>query len=82
MDTQSLTQFFEWCLIINGSVIFVWGMACILTPDLLYRTQTRWFAMSRETYHVVTYCLLGSFKILLILFCIVPYVALRVMGAG
>ena len=80
MDIQTLTDFFKWCTIINGSLLLVWTAAQLLAPDLLYRTQQKWFPISRETFNVVFYSFLGLFKITVIVFNVVPYVALLIIG--
>ena len=52
----------------------------ILAPDLVYRTQSKWFPIPREIYNVVMYSFLGLFKIVFIVFNVVPYVALLIVG--
>ncbi|MCF7675226.1 MAG: hypothetical protein K9N23_12765 [Akkermansiaceae bacterium] len=80
MNIQNLTSFFKWCTIINGSLLIIWTLCCILAPDLLYRTQSIWFPISRETFNVVIYSFLGFFKIVFLFFNVVPYVALLITG--
>lgn len=59
MDIEAVTAFFRWCTIINGALLLLWTTLCILAPDLVYRTQTKWFPMSRETLNVAMYSFLG-----------------------
>lgn len=80
MDTQTLTRFFLWCTIIDGTLLVLWTALCLLTPDLLYRIQSKWFPIPRETYNVVIYSFLGVFKIVFLVFNVVPYVALLIVG--
>ena len=80
MDIQTLTKFFMWCIIINGSLLVLWTTVCILVPDLLYRTQSKWFPIPRETFNVVIYSFLGLFKIVFLIFNVVPYIALLIVG--
>ncbi len=80
MDIQTLTTFFMWCTIINGSLLVLWTTICILAPDLVYRTQSKWFPIPRETFNVVMYSSLGFFKIVFLVFNVVPYVALLIVG--
>jgi hypothetical protein len=82
MDTQTLTQFFLWCTVVNGAVLLLWSTACMAAPDLVYRTQARWFPVPRPTFDVMIYAFLGLFKIMFLFFNAVPYVALRIMGSG
>ena len=49
-------------------------------PDFIYRVQTKWMPVSREAFTVTMYAFMGAFKIVLIVFCIVPYVSLLVIG--
>ena len=80
MDPHALTTFFMWCTIINGGVFLLWTAFCVFAPDLVYRTQSMWFPIPRETYNVVIYSFLGLFKIFLLIFNVVPFVALLIIG--
>jgi hypothetical protein len=53
---------------------------CILAPGLVYRTQSKWFPIPRETFNVVIYSFLGLFNIVFLVFNLVPYVALLIVG--
>jgi hypothetical protein len=80
MDIQTLTTFFMWCTIMNGSLLVLWTLMLIVAPDLVYRTQSKWFSIPRETFNVVIYSFLGLFKIVFLAFNVVPYVALLIIG--
>ena len=80
MDIQSLTTFFMWCTVINGSLLALWSLFCMFTPNLVYRTQSLFFPLPRETFDVVIYSFLGLFKIIFLVFNAVPFVALLIMG--
>ena len=58
----------------------IWTTMCILAPDLVYRTQSKWFPIPQETFNVVIYSFLGLFKIVFLVFNVVPYVALLIVG--
>ena len=80
MDLQTLTSFFMWCTIIDGGILILWTVFSVLAPDLVYRTQSKWFPIPRETFNVVIYSFLGLFKIVFLVFNVVPYVALLIVG--
>jgi len=80
MDIQTLTSFFMWCTIMNGALLLLWTTFCISAPDLVYRAQSRWFPIPRETFNVVMYSFIGVFKIVFIVFNVVPYLALLIVG--
>ncbi len=48
-----------WCTIINGGLLILWTLSWMLTPDLIFRLQTRWFPITRDAYNVVFYCFVG-----------------------
>ncbi len=52
---------------------------CIWAPDLVYRTQSKWFPISRETFDVIIYSFLGLFKVVFLVFSAVPYAALLII---
>ena len=80
MTMESLTTFFMWCTILNGSIMIYWIAWCILAPNLVYKIQSKWFPMPRETFNVIIYSLLGLFKIFFMVFNVVPYLALVIMS--
>ncbi len=80
MDIQTLTTFLMWCTIINGGLLAFWTIMCITAPDLVYRTQNKWFPMPKETFTVVIYSFLGLFKVFFLVFNLVPLVALLIAG--
>ena len=80
MDAQVLTAFFMWCTIMNGALLVLWTVMCMLVPNLVYRLQSKWFPIPRETFNVVIYSFLGLFKIVFLVFNLVPYVALLIVG--
>ena len=80
MDIQTLKQFFMWCTIINGGILALWTVFSMFAPNLVYRTQRRWFPIPRETFDVLIYSFLGLFKIFVLVFNVVPYVVLVIVG--
>ena len=80
MDMQTLTTFFMWCTIINGGLLILWTVFFVSAQELVYRTQSKWFPIPRDTFNVVLYSFLGVFKIAFLVFNVVPYVALLIVG--
>lgn len=80
MDIQMLTTFFMWCTILNGALLLLWTTIYMFAPDLVYRTQSKWFPLSRETFNLVFYCFLGLFKIVYLVFNVAPLLALLIIG--
>ena len=80
MDLPTLTKFFMWCTIINVGILALWTLFCMFTPNLVYRTQSTFFPIPRETFDVLIYSFLGLFKIFFLVFNVVPWVALLIIG--
>ena len=79
MDLDSLIAFFKWCTVIDGAILVVWALFTLAAPGLIYRTQSRWFPMGRETFTLVNYCFLGAFKLLFLLLNAAPLAALLIV---
>ena len=79
MDVQAVTRFFMWCSLINGGILIAWSLVLAFAPDPLYRLQSRFFPIHRETYNALMYGFLGLFKLLFLVFSLVPYLALLLM---
>jgi len=80
MDMQTLTAFFMWCTILDGGLLIIWTVSFLFAPDLVYRIQNAWFPIPRETFDVLMYSFLGLFKIVFLVFNLVPYLALLILG--
>ncbi len=80
MDLQTLTAFFMWCSVISTGIYLVWVLFLLLMPDFVYVVQTRWLPIPRETYNAIVFSFMGAFKVVLILFVLVPYVSLLIVG--
>ena len=80
MDIETLTTFFMWCTILNGGLLLFWALMCMSAPDVVYRIQNKWFPLPRETFNAIIYSFLGAFKIVFLVFNVVPYVALLILA--
>ncbi len=80
MDIQTLTGFCMWCTILNGGLLILSFLICALAGDWVYQMHSKWFPMPRETFNVVIYSFIGLFKIIFLIFNVVPYVALLIIG--
>jgi hypothetical protein len=80
MDIQTLTSFFMWCSIINVGILFFLALIYLLAPNLAYRLQSKFISISRETFDIVFYSFIGFFKVVVLVFNVVPWIALRIIG--
>ncbi len=79
MDIRTLKEFFKWCTIINVALLILSAIMIIAAPDFIYSAHGQLFLMPREVFDVVLYAFLGLYKIVILVFNLVPYVALRII---
>jgi len=80
MTLETIRDVLGWCSVMN-IVFLIWWLAWfMLAHDFMYRFHKKWFKVSVETFDDIHYGLMGFFKISVILFNIVPYFALRIVG--
>lgn len=80
MNIEMARDAFLWCALINYGVLVIWFLVFILARDFMQRLHGRWFQLSRQQFDVIHYAGMAVFKLGIILFNLVPYVALRIVG--
>jgi len=80
MTTELLTAFFMWCTIINFALLMISFVLMTLAKEWIYKIHSRWFNLSKENFDTVLYCFLGAYKLLVWVFCIIPWIALSIIG--
>ncbi len=80
MDVAALKHFFMWGAILNGG-LFLLGFAVMrLAGDWLYRMRGAWYSVSRETFDRVNYAVFAFYKVCILLFFVVPWIALEIVS--
>jgi len=69
-----------WCAVINYGVLLLWFLFFLLAHNGMYRLHSRWFHLSVEQFDALHYAGMALFKIGILLFNLVPYIALRIVG--
>jgi len=80
MDIHTLTSFFMWCTIINFGFLLFLALVFMLAPNLTYKIQSRFIPISRETFNIVFYSFIGLFKVVVLVFNVVPWIVLLIIG--
>ena len=79
MTVEWLSQVLGWCLLINFSLLLLWFGFFALAHDWMYRLHTTWFALSTERFDAIHYAGMALFKLLVMIFNLAPYLALRIV---
>jgi hypothetical protein len=77
MTVESAQSFLLWCLVINYCILLLWFLVFWLGHDWMFRLHGRWFRMSNERFDAIHYAGMAVYKVGILLFNLVPYVALR-----
>lgn len=82
MDIATLRGVLLWCTLINFGFLALWGLLMALPHRWLYRIWGRVFRLTDEQFDAVSFCGLLLYKVLILVFNAVPYVALLIVGGG
>jgi hypothetical protein len=80
MDIQTLISFFMWCSILNLGLLMLSFIMLACAGDFVYRMHSKWFPMPRDRFNAVIYSFIGFYKIIVIVFNVVPWAALAIIG--
>jgi hypothetical protein len=79
MTLESLREFLLWCMVINVGLLIFSFLLILLARDWIYRFQGKMFRLPEEKVASTWYKSLAFYKILIIVFNVVPYIALRII---
>lgn len=77
---DSLTTFFGWCSVISTGVLFLTSATLLLMHGMIAGLHARMFGMTEADVSRAYFQYLAHFKIAVIMFNLVPYIALRMMA--
>ena len=80
MTIELIRDFLLWCTVIDYGVLLVWFLVFVFAHDWLLHVHGRWFHLSRDRFDTLHYAGMSIFKIGIILFNLVPFIVLSVLG--
>lgn len=80
MSIEQLTLFFMWATIIDGAIITFWGLWIFLLPEVVFKLQTKFIAITREEFNRSMYNFMGFAKLLFLFLNLVPFIVLKIIG--
>jgi len=80
MDLEIIRAVVGWCTLINFGIILFWFLLFALAHDWIYRFHGKWFVMPVEKFNAIHYTAMAVFKCGILLFNLVPYLALGIVG--
>ena len=80
MSLEIIRDLLAWCIVINWIVLLWWLVFFIMAHDWMYRIHSKWFKIPVDRFDALHYGGMALFKIGILLFNLVPYLALRIVG--
>jgi hypothetical protein len=81
MMTLALTRtFLLWCTAVNYGILLIWFLAFASGHEWMLRLHGRWFRLSRDQFDALHYAGMSVYKIGILLFNLVPFIALSIVG--
>ncbi|MGK0440587.1 MAG: hypothetical protein ACJA0N_000382 [Pseudohongiellaceae bacterium] len=77
MNIETLASFLGWCTLINYGVLLLWFLGYISARESMVSLHSRWFPLTDAQFTMVNYCGMGLYKLLIFVFCLAPYLVLR-----
>jgi len=80
MTLETIRSVLAWCTLMNLVLLVLWFVYFRMAHDSLYRIHSKWFDIPADKFDVIHYGAMAGFKLGIILFNLVPYLALRIVG--
>ena len=80
MSVGSVRSFLLWCLVLNYGILLWWFLAFRFGHSWLFKLHSRWFHLSEERFDSIHYLGMAIYKIGILLFNLVPLIALCILG--
>ncbi len=77
---EAMREFFGWCSVINIGLLMLSSILIIAVRGIVSRMHGNMFDLDESDIRRAYFHYLGQYKIAIIVFNIVPYFALKVMG--
>ena len=79
MNIEQLIELFKWMTIISVGLLLFSTVAVVLLKNIYSQWHGKLFGISEKNIALMAYGYLGMFKVLIIIFIIVPYLSLLVL---
>lgn len=76
MSMEVLQAFLGWSLVFNFSLLLAWFVLFTFVHRWMYRMHSLWFDLSVEKFDQVHYSGMAFYKLMIVMFNLVPYLSL------
>lgn len=79
MTVELLRGTLAWSAVLNMGVLLWWFLFLTFAHDWVYMMHSRFYSIQVEQFDAIHYAGMAFYKICIVTFFIVPYLALRIM---
>ena len=79
MTLEIIRDVLAWCSVINIILLLIWFIIFALARDWIYKMHSKWYKLSEDAFNTIHYAGIAFFKMLVLVFNIVPYLAIRIV---
>ena len=79
-NVVTVTQMLLWCTVIDYCLLILWWLIMILPHQWIYNLSGKPFGFTEDQFKRYNLAGIGLFKCTIVLFNLVPYIALRIVG--
>ncbi len=79
MTLITIRSMLAWCTVINMGLLIWWFLIFFFAHDWVYRFHSKWYQIPQDRFDAIHYAGMAFFKILILMFNLVPYLALRII---
>ncbi len=76
MNLDQLTEFFKWMTIINVGLLILSSLLDMVLKNVMGKIHGKLFGIKENEVAIVAYGYLGMYRVLVLVFNIVPYISL------
>lgn len=80
MSYEFLRHVLQYATLINYIILIFWFLMLVFARPFLKRVHTQWFHLSDNQFDMINYAGIAIYKILVIVFNLVPLLALYMVG--
>lgn len=79
MDITTVRAFFMWCTIINMGILIFTSLVCVFLREFSFQMNHKYFLISREAFNLGIFAFVALFKMIVIVFNLVPFIVLAIL---
>jgi hypothetical protein len=76
---RTISHILLWCIVFGFLFLFIWAGGFMLAPSVFYTSQGTLFRLDEHELNIIHYCGIALLKLVVILFFVFPYAAIRLV---